>query len=121
MLLFTGCASLVDGLLGRYHKYDSTEYTLAVDLVHHARALESKCPNIQLEVKDLRQRTSYFITYVEGRRYNKHTVDLGKSLDQILKDTESRNNMSPFFCRERSKNIVKATEVLRSTAGRKPE
>jgi hypothetical protein len=117
----TGCASLVDGLLGRYHKYDSNEYALTVDLVYRARALEKQCPSIQKDVADLKQRTEYFITYDEGRRYNKRTLELGESVLKILKDTESRTNMSAFFCKERSKNIVRATEILRDTAGRKPE
>jgi hypothetical protein len=120
-LALTGCASLVDGLLGRYHNYDSSEYMLTVDLVHQARALESKCPTIQADVAELRRQTLYFITYAEGRRYNQRTVELGQSLAKILKDTEVRPTMSAFFCKERSKNIVRATETLRDVAGRKPE
>lgn len=120
-VMLTGCASLVDGLLGRYHNYDSSEYALTVDLVHHARNLQGQCPDLKLPVTDLKQRTDYFITYAEGRRYNQRTVELAQSLAKILKDTESRSGMSAFFCKERSKNIVRATETLRDVAGRKPE
>lgn len=123
-LNLVGCASLVDGVLGRYHNYDAHEYKLTVQVLHDARQLESVCADfdtVRGKLQDLSKQTKFMVTYTEGRRYNRRTHDMALALDRMVTDTAARDRMSTIFCRERSKNIVKAAEILRAASGEKPE
>jgi hypothetical protein len=123
----TGCAtsnSLVDGLLGRYHNYDPIEYAQAVSLVVTARSLESACTDTgvyQYRLGALHDGAKDLRAYAEGRPYNQRTTELVDAIDKLIKDTASKETMSAFFCRERSRNITKAAEILRASSGEKPE
>jgi len=126
-LTLTGCAtsnSLLDGLLGRYHNYDPIEYAQTVNLVIDARSLEPACTDpetYRYHLSVLQTATQDLRAYAEGRPYNQRTVTLANSMDKLIADTASKDTMSAFFCRERSKNIVKAAEILRTASGEKPE
>jgi hypothetical protein len=123
----TGCAtsnSFVDGLLGRYHNYDPIEYAQAVSLVVTARSLETACADINVyryRLDALHDGANDLRAYAEGRPYNQHTAELVDTINKLIKDTASKETMGAFFCRERSRNIVKATEILRAASGEKPE
>ena len=124
LVMLTGCSTLVDGVLGKYHNYDAVEYNLSVDLVVRSRGIEPRCSDTasaKKEIHDLGQRVDYFVAYTEGRQYNKRTNELAKKMKDMVIDTEKRDIMSPFFCRERAKNIVKAAEIIRSSSGEKRE
>lgn len=124
ILTLAGCASIVDGVLGRYHNYDAHEYTLTVQMLHEARQLESACVDtdaVRNRLQELAKQTKFMITYTEGRKYNRRTHDMVLALDRMVTDTAARERMSLIFCRERSKNIVRAAEILRTASGEKPE
>jgi hypothetical protein len=124
LVTLTGCSTLIDGITGKYHNYDAVEYNLAVDLVVRSRGIEPRCSDAVVakkEVQELGQRVDYFLAYTEGRPYNKRTNELAKKIKDMVTDTEKRDAMSPFFCRERAKNIVKAAEILRGSSGEKRE
>lgn len=125
-LTMTGCATttLLDGLLGRYHNYDPVEYAKTVDVVIKARVLEPTCSDqisFRQQLAELDQSVQELRAYAEGRPYNTRTVTLADAVSNIVKDTKSKEQISQFFCRERSKNIVKAAEILRTASGEKPE
>lgn len=126
-VILTGCATsntLIDGLLGRYHNYDAIEYAQTVNLVMNARTLEAACaePDLyQYRLSNINNGARELRTYAEGRPYNSRTVELTDRLAKLVADTANKDGMSAFFCRERSKNIVKATEILRASSGEKPE
>lgn len=123
-LFLAACSPVKDGALGRLHRYDANEYVLTVGLLHSARNIGSHCsqPEHALRLfQDLENKVDFFVTYTEGRPYNKRTTTLATDLRSMVVDTRNRSSMSEFFCQERSKNIVKAAEILRSAAGEKPE
>ena len=124
VVLLTGCSTLIDGIMGNYHNYDPIEYNHAVNQVVLARGLEERCTQIDQYKAVLGQMVynlKYNQAYLEGRQYNKKTLDLNNKLLNMVEDTAKRETMSAFFCKERSKNIVKAAEILRSSSGEKRE
>jgi 1-aminocyclopropane-1-carboxylate deaminase/D-cysteine desulfhydrase-like pyridoxal-dependent ACC family enzyme len=124
MVALTGCTSTADGLLGRFHRFDSTEYAMTVDLVAEARSMTPQCENFAQAVESARniaRKADRLALYVGGRPYNSRTTELTKSLRDLATDTQYRDTMSEFFCRERSKNIIKAAEILMKHTGEKPE
>lgn len=124
IVLLTGCSTLIDGIMGNYHNYDPVEYNQSVNQVVLARDLESKCERID-DYRIILQQMSYHLkysqAYLEGRPYNKRTLELNAKLLGMVEDTAKREKMSTFFCKERSKNIVKAAEILRASSGEKRE
>jgi hypothetical protein len=124
MVTLTGCATLRDGLLGNYHLYDPLEYHMTVDLVIQARDIEKHCGNVadvKAHLVDMTNNVNYFMAYLEGRPHNARTMAMNQELKTMVLDTARRDSMSQFFCRERSKNIVQAAEILRSHSGGKKE
>lgn len=124
MILLTGCSTLVDGIMGNYHNYDPVEYNQTVNQVVLSRSLESKCDQaseFQAVLQQMTLHLRYSQAYLEGRPYNKRTLELNRELLKMVEDTAKREKMSVFFCRERSKNIVKAAEILRDSSGEKRE
>lgn len=123
----TGCATsntLIDGLLGRYHNYDPAEYEQTVQLVMAARGLEESCAErdvMQYRLYSLDNTADELRAYAEGRPYNNRMVELTDTLITMIQDTAKKSEMSDFFCRQRSKNIVKAAETIRTLSGEKPE
>lgn len=120
----TGCATIKDGLFGNYHLYDALEYHMTVDLVVQARDLEQHCADTtkaKLHVVEMTNNVNYFLVYLEGRPHNTRTQAMTQELRKILLDTAKREQMSMFFCRERSRNIVQAAEILRGHSGGKKE
>lgn len=123
-VVLTACAPVKDGALGRFHRYDANEYTLTVGILHAARSIESQCGatgGAKHMFENLKDRVGFFLTYAEGRPHNNRTVGLATDLRDMIADTANRNEMSEFFCQERAKNIVRASEILRSASGEKPE
>lgn len=126
-VMLTGCATsntLIDGLLGRYHNYDPVEYGQTVHLVIEARALASACEDLNLykyRLYSMRNTVNQIRAYAEGRPYNTRLVELTDTLTSMIQNTVSKDQMSLFFCRERSKNIVTAAETVRTLSGDKPE
>jgi hypothetical protein len=123
-VLLTGCSTLIDGIMGNYHNYDAVEYNHAVKQVVFARGLESKCSTpdaYKMMLDQMSHHLKYNQAYLEGRPYNKKTLELNNKLLGMVEDTAKRETMSAFFCKERSKNIVKAAEILRSSSGEKRE
>lgn len=122
--LLTGCASVRDGLFGRYHKYDSREYEQTVLIVEELRSLESNCGNqaVALQIThDVNKRMGLFVAYAQGRPHNQRIVSQAKDLQTMLTDTEDRTAMSEYFCKERAKNLVRGAQILQTTSGSKPE
>lgn len=127
VVTLTGCAtsnSLIDGLLGRYHNYDAVEYQHTVNLVMQARGLEESCAErdvLQYRLFSLDNMADELRVHAEGRPYNSRMVNLTDSLIKMIQDTTKKSEMSEFFCRQRSRNIVKAAETIRTLSGEKPE
>ena len=123
----TGCATsntLIDGLLGRYHNYDPVEYGQTVQLVQAARTLEAACEDrnlIQYKLYSMHNTVDQLRAYTEGRPYNSRLTQLSDTLIGMIQDTVKKQEMSEFFCRQRSRNIVKAAETIRALSGEKPE
>lgn len=123
----TGCATsntLLDGLLGRYHNYDPVEYGQTVHLVQQARNLETACEDrnmLQYRLYSLDNTVDQLRVYAEGRPYNGRLTELSDTLIGMIQDTVKKKEMSEFFCRQRSRNIVKAAETIRTLSGEKPE
>ena len=123
-VLLTGCSTFIDGIMGNYHNYDPIEYNTAVRQVMTARTLEGQCDrpeSYKVSLDHMLHQLRYNQAYLEGRPYNKRTLELNGKLLSIVEDTAKRDKMSAFFCKERSKNIVKAAEILRSSSGEKRE
>lgn len=126
-LTLTGCATsntLIDGLLGRYHNYDAVEYQHTVHLVMLARGIEQSCTDrdvLQYRLYSLDNTADQLRAHAEGRPYNGRMVQLTDTLIGMIQDTANKKQMSEFFCRQRSKNIVKAAETIRTMSGEKPE
>ena len=123
----TGCATsntLLDGLLGRYHNYDPVEYGQTVHLVQEARTLEAACEDrnlLQYKLYSMDNTVDQLRAYAEGRPYNNRLTELSDTLITMIQDTVKKKEMSEFFCRQRSRNIVKAAETIRALSGEKPE
>lgn len=123
----TGCATsntLLDGLLGRYHNYDPVEYAQTVHLVMAARGLEESCADrdvLQYRLYSMDNTVDQLRAYAEGRPYNSRLTELFDTLIAMIQETARKEQMSEFFCRQRSKNIVKAAETIRTLSGEKPE
>lgn len=126
-LTLSGCAtsnSLLDGLLGRYHNYDPVEYAHTVVLVRQARQLENSCRDpeqLQSQLQGLDQGLIMMRTHAEGRPYNTRLTQLTDDMHRMVRETASKTDMSEFFCRQRSKNIARAAEIMRTLSGEKPE
>jgi hypothetical protein len=123
-VVLTGCSTLIDGIMGNYHNYDPIEYDRAVAQLVTARGLEAKCStpgDYKATITHMASQLKYHQAYLEGRPYNKRTLELNGKLLSMVEDTAKRETMSAFFCKERSKNIVKAAEILRSSSGEKRE
>ena len=123
-LVLTGCSTLVDGILGRYHNYDPVQYKLTVDLVVASRNIEPSCSNTnaaRTAANIVKDKANYYIDYTAGRQYNKKENELATKLYNLATDTAKRETMSLFFCKERAKNLVSAAEVIRSVSGEKKE
>jgi hypothetical protein len=124
VVFLAGCSTLKDGLFGNYHLYDPLEYHMTVDLVVKARDIEPRCSDTALlrgHLTDMANNVNYFMVYLEGRPYNSRTQAMTQELKTMVLDTARRETISVFFCRERSKNIVQATELLRAHSGGKKE
>lgn len=123
----TGCATsdtLIDGLLGRYHNYDAVEYQHTVNLVMQARGLESGCADrdsMQYRLYSIDNTADQLRAHAEGRPYNGRMVELTDTLITMIQDTAKKSEMSAFFCQQRSRNIVRASETIRTLSGEKPE
>lgn len=123
----SGCATsntLIDGLLGRYHNYDAVEYQHTVNLVMQARGLEPSCAErdvMQYRLFSLDNLADQLRAHAEGRPYNGRMVALTDTLIKMIQDTAKKSDMSEFFCQQRSRNIVKAAETIRTLSGEKPE
>ena len=123
----TGCATsntLLDGLLGRYHNYDPVEYNQTVHLVQEARTLEAACEDrnlLQYKLYSMDNTVDQLRAYAEGRPYNGRLTELSDSLIVMIQETVKKKEMSEFFCRQRSRNIVRAAETIRALSGEKPE
>ena len=126
-IALTGCATsntLLDGLLGRYHNYDPVEYGQTVHLVKEARTLEAACEDrnlLQYKLYSMDNTVDQLRAYAEGRPYNSRLTELSDTLIAMIQDTAKKKEMSEFFCRQRSRNIVKAAETIRALSGEKPE
>ena len=123
-LALSGCATIKDGLLGNYHLYDPVEYHMTVDLVIQARDTEKHCVDqgaVKTHLVDMANNVNYFMVYLEGRPYSARTLAMTQELKKMVLDTAKRDNISLYFCRERSKNIVQAAELLRGHSGGKKE
>lgn len=123
-VLLTGCSTFIDGVMGNYHNYDPVEYDRAVQQVVLARDLERNCDNLEVYkeiILQLRTQSQYHRAYLEGRPHNRRTLDLNDKLLSMIEDTANKEKVSKFFCQERSKNIVKAAEILRASSGEKRE
>lgn len=118
------CAPVRDGALGRFHRYDTTEYRQTVEILHSVQKIDQYCSSpdtLSQELQRLDDRVTFFKIYAEGRPYNSRTVSLVSDLQSLVTDTRARTQMSEFFCQERIRNIVRAAEILRSASGEKPE
>lgn len=126
-LTLTGCATsntLIDGLLGRYHNYDPVEYGQTVHLVMQARTLEAACQDTNLlkyKLYSIDNAADQLRAYAEGRAHNTRLVAVTDTLIGMIQETVKKDSMSEFFCRQRSRNIVKAAETIRALSGDKPE
>ena len=124
LFLLTACETLFDGILGNFTSYDPNEYNITVELVHESRKLEKLCDSpdsYKEQIVKLEDRAEYFVVYSEGRDSNKRVLKNATYLSNLVASTASRVSMSKPFCVERSRNIVKATEILRSSSGGKTE
>ena len=118
------CTPVKDGALGQVHRYDTTEYNQTVQILYSAGRIGQHCSvsdQLSRSLQDLEDQVIFFKIYAEGRPYNSRTVSLASDLQKLITDTRARSEMSEFFCQERIKNIVRASEILRFASGEKPE
>lgn len=122
--MLTACATARDGVSGKFHRFDATEYAQTVHILKTVRGIEPQCSNFahaQRMIDTVSDQLDHLVLYSEARPYNQRMVSLVLDVRKLIIDTQARNTMSELFCQERARNLVRAAETLRSTSGAKPE
>ena len=119
----TGCAHvtpkvIIDGVLGHYPHFDSSEYNRAVNLEIEAKliAKENDGARVNVYVEEIEN----FKLYVDGRPYNER---ISKETDLLLKVTKelqarlAKGTVSPAYFKAKCENIAELADNIRKSIG----